>query len=336
MVKILARVGSTKVYWDSELREYEVVALGEKRGDGYFTSDKEDALNTARTISEDRVRNPQSEILENPRTRDIGNHVYDYPTAAKFLGDKGSRKLANNTKVYRVMLRGYYGLVDEIHVRLHNTDIVSYREDGIITLNSGGYQTTTTKQRMNQLLPPGYGISQTKFKWYLRTPEGEVPFVDGMTLTPAGEGFGSRRVPHPIRENPRRRSGAMPAHLQQEAEEVRKKEKRRAIGDTVYTLEHIGRDQWIVKGSGTALGAPTSNYGQALRNFLAVTGRDADINVDVWEERDRLSIILYMGDETVAEWWDDDARQMIEDGFFKSGPRLKHSVIRYAEEMEMI
>jgi len=59
--------------------------------------------------------------------------------------------------------------------------------------------------------------------------------------------------------------------------------------------------------------------------------------VDVHEERDRLSIILYWGVEgdpnasiEIAEWWDDDARQMFEDGFFESGDGLEDSVIEYA------
>ena len=152
--------------------------------------------------------------LANPGIREIGRHVNDYPSAAKFLGDKGSRKLANNTKVYRVMLGGYYGLQDEIHVRLHNTDIVSYRADGVITLNSGGYRTVTTKQRINQLLPPGWDVYQKKHKWYVVAPNGEQEdFFDGMkiqyhtrgtgekTSHPIHSRFGSRRLPIPSKAN---------------------------------------------------------------------------------------------------------------------------------------
>lgn len=59
-------------------------------------------------------------------------------------------------------------------------------------------------------------------------------------------------------------------------------------------------------------------------------------NVEVWEERDRLSVVLNdEHGETVAEWWDDDARQMFEDGFFDAR-RLRESVIEYARDMGLV
>lgn len=60
------------------------------------------------------------------------------------------------------------------------------------------------------------------------------------------------------------------------------------------------------------------------------------IHVETWEERDRLHIALYKGDTLVAQWWDDDAREMFEDGFFKSGKRLEQSVIEYAHEVGLL
>lgn len=66
----------------------------------------------------------------------------------------------------------------------------------------------------------------------------------------------------------------------------------------------------------------------------------SDFFVSVWEERDRLHIALKVGkegewDTTVVDWWDDDARSMFEDGFFKARD-LENSVIAYAEEMGLI
>ena len=62
------------------------------------------------------------------------------------------------------------------------------------------------------------------------------------------------------------------------------------------------------------------------------------VEVSVWEERDRLHIHLFQGDKntTIAEWWDDDAREMFEDGFFKSGKNLKASVLEYALSVGLI
>ena len=63
-----------------------------------------------------------------------------------------------------------------------------------------------------------------------------------------------------------------------------------------------------------------------------------DVRVEVWEERDRLHIGIQdkeTGDYYVS-WWDDDARQMFEDGFFKPAPHLEGSVLEYAEEMGIL
>jgi len=58
------------------------------------------------------------------------------------------------------------------------------------------------------------------------------------------------------------------------------------------------------------------------------------VRVELWEERDRLHIGIQDKDTGAyyASWWDDDARQMFEDGFFKRGPKLEESVLDYAEE----
>jgi len=56
--------------------------------------------------------------------------------------------------------------------------------------------------------------------------------------------------------------------------------------------------------------------------------------VDIWEERDRLGIWVtdaQTGD-IVFEVWDDDARQLFEDGFFKPGKAFKESVVNYVKE----
>lgn len=46
-----------------------------------------------------------------------------------------------------------------------------------------------------------------------------------------------------------------------------------------------------------------------------------DVTVDAWQERDRLGIWVTDNrtDETIAEWWDEDAWEMFEQGFFKGG-----------------
>lgn len=63
-----------------------------------------------------------------------------------------------------------------------------------------------------------------------------------------------------------------------------------------------------------------------------------DVTVGVWEERDRLHIYVTdtRNDRTVAEWLDDDARQMFDDGFFQRGGRLRASVLDYCVQMGLL
>ena len=74
-------------------------------------------------------------------------------------------------------------------IRLHSTDIVSMRTEGrrvTVTLNSGGWHTSTTKTRMNQVfnqfdLP--LRVFQRDFEWNVWTPDTVQPFVDGSQFT---------------------------------------------------------------------------------------------------------------------------------------------------------
>lgn len=77
-------------------------------------------------------------------------------------------------------------------------------------------------------------------------------------------------------------------------------------------------------------------YGQYAYGRQNPGGCADHLHVNVWEERDRLSIIVTDdNDNPIAEWWDDDARQMFEDGFFRRGRGLVPSVIAYVEEHGM-
>lgn len=84
-------------------------------------------------------------------------------------------------------------------VQYHNTIVIKWDENSI-TLDSGGWKTKTTKERINQASDThelGIGVFQRKFEWFVifRNPEyltapgqvpywlsQEVPFEDGMTF----------------------------------------------------------------------------------------------------------------------------------------------------------
>lgn len=64
----------------------------------------------------------------------------------------------------------------------HQSPVVVYHR-GRYRLSSCGWQTRTTKERINRYNPSGYRVVQRDFDWYLETPDGErVEFADGMVL----------------------------------------------------------------------------------------------------------------------------------------------------------
>lgn len=93
------------------------------------------------------------------------------------------RKLAHNT--YRETVRLYQEDYATAYpaVRYHATTIIYRKSEGAYVLNSGGYRTVTTKQRLNKLLPGGIQISQRNFEWTVHTRRGDIPFTDGMVVT---------------------------------------------------------------------------------------------------------------------------------------------------------
>jgi hypothetical protein len=100
-----------------------------------------------------------------------------FSEANQILGNRTQKKIANNTLLVRLN-------ENEIAVRLHYTDVVTFLRDGKIRLNSGGFWTATTKERINHCLNFGFRVYQQDFNWYLRTPLGFQPFTDGMEFLP--------------------------------------------------------------------------------------------------------------------------------------------------------
>lgn len=74
---------------------------------------------------------------------------------------------------------------DETSVVYHSTAIVTFTANSV-TLRSGGYETVTTKRKMNQAANQfnlGFSVVQRDFDWFVTLPNGiETPFRDGMTF----------------------------------------------------------------------------------------------------------------------------------------------------------
>ena len=82
---------------------------------------------------------------------------------------------AKNTRIIRL---------DEhsIGLKLHDTVIVIYSDNGTIQLNTDGWQTVTTRERMNRWQNK-FSIHQTQFIWYITYQNETYLFEDNMYLT---------------------------------------------------------------------------------------------------------------------------------------------------------
>ena len=53
-------------------------------------------------------------------------------------------------------------------IRYHDTNILTFKKDSeVIELDNGGYETVTTKKRLNQYLPNRYYVKQANYQWYV-------------------------------------------------------------------------------------------------------------------------------------------------------------------------
>lgn len=103
-------------------------------------------------------------------------------------GRKGSgrRKVDNNTYLETRPEGTVWEYGMPIALRLHATDILTYRPDGI-TYRTGGWETVTTKDRMNKFGP--LRISQSARRWYVKVGDDwkGTSYSDGMVVAYDGD-----------------------------------------------------------------------------------------------------------------------------------------------------
>lgn len=88
---------------------------------------------------------------------------------------KTDRPVANNTRLF---LRGD----GTVACRYHSTDVITIDTNGVFRLNSGGWKTSTTKERTNSYLPRYLRVYQKDYVWYLSVrldPETGLPILAG-------------------------------------------------------------------------------------------------------------------------------------------------------------
>ena len=76
----------------------------------------------------------------------------------------------------------------DIHIRYQDTDVVIFKADGTIVLNSGGWRTTTTKSRMNAALNgTGWRVWQDGGQWYVGKVNENVRYTFSDSMEVYGE-----------------------------------------------------------------------------------------------------------------------------------------------------
>jgi hypothetical protein len=106
-----------------------------------------------------------------------GRKKMTYSEAVKMVRGKRNadrRKVGNNT--YAEILHD-----GTVAIKLHNTYVVKINPNGTYTLNSGGWQTVTTKDRINQY-SPRY-VFQKNYEWFVKINDKTYPFMDGMVVS---------------------------------------------------------------------------------------------------------------------------------------------------------
>lgn len=118
--------------------------------------------------------------------------VTGFSSAEAFLAggrSKFDRPIENNT---RIVVRGD-GRARRIAVMLHSTDVVTFHPDGSVTLDSGGWLTVTTKDRINRYIGDRGRVYSKRGVWYVFTKDGGtfdwdggVRFFDGIRVAADG------------------------------------------------------------------------------------------------------------------------------------------------------
>ncbi len=104
-----------------------------------------------------------------------------YAEAREVLKGRASRNITNNTFLARDG--------EQIALYLHRTPVVTFKAHGSIVLNTGGWRTVTTKDRIARVIRAhGWNLYAVKRVWYVAHRSGaEFEYEDGFTIPPARE-----------------------------------------------------------------------------------------------------------------------------------------------------
>jgi len=104
-------------------------------------------------------------------------------TKKDMLQDENMENIAKSRKIKNNTLKIWYKNGD-IAIKLHYTNIIIYKNNGDIILNSGGWKSVTTKSRMTEFSP--FYIHQKNHVWYVTTDKGIYNYYDGIIFDSQG------------------------------------------------------------------------------------------------------------------------------------------------------
>lgn len=110
----------------------------------------------------------------------MNTEIRSWEAAHKYLGAKEDRPVANNTRIHRLPN-------GDIGIMLHATYVVTYCFNGPVILNSGGWKTVTTKDRINRFVPSCISLFQAGGQWYVSINGVKHAYCDGMKIASDGQ-----------------------------------------------------------------------------------------------------------------------------------------------------
>lgn len=102
----------------------------------------------------------------------------NYTEALAKVGDTSLVSFAGGRSRYAVFSQDG----DDILVRLFQTDILVFHPDDTVTIDTGGYNTATTREALRALLPSGLSVSTRQRVLYLYGAGPQIAVTDGMRV----------------------------------------------------------------------------------------------------------------------------------------------------------
>jgi len=112
--------------------------------------------------------------------------IRDYESAVRYLRGKEARTIGHNTSIVTSWGPPHPCGKQAIGVLYHSTVVLWWHPDGTLELWTGGWETSTTKQRLNAFLPNPYRVYAKNGDWRLWDFENglDYTFHDGMRVYP--------------------------------------------------------------------------------------------------------------------------------------------------------